>query len=189
MGRVLDPAGAAIAGVRVQIKSEETGVVFGGVSDATGAWSIPGIPSGRFILTAESAGFRKYTQIVANHIVGTTIREDITLQVGSSMESVTVTAEAPLLKTESGELSHAVNMGDMNSLPGFSIPQAPPRLPPQPPSANVGDLQRRVTGVLPIAVNVPRTGSSYRFVRELAVDEETKVTFRYRTARQVASVR
>ena len=50
-----------------------------------------------------------------------------------------------------------------------------------PPSTNVTDLQRRVVGVLPIAANVPRTGISYQFVRALAVDEETKVTFRYRT--------
>jgi len=46
-------------------------------------------------------------------------------------------------------------------------------------STNVTDLQRRVVGVLPISVSVPRTGSSYRFVRALAVDEETRVTFRY----------
>jgi hypothetical protein len=37
-----------------------------------------------------------------------------------------------------------------------------------------------VVGVLPIAVNVPRAGNSYRFVRPLVVDEETKVTFSYR---------
>jgi hypothetical protein len=50
-----------------------------------------------------------------------------------------------------------------------------------PPSTNVTNLQQRVVGVLPIAVNVPRTGSSYRFVRALAVDEETTLTFHYRT--------
>jgi hypothetical protein len=48
-------------------------------------------------------------------------------------------------------------------------------------SANVSDLQRRVVGVLPIAVTVPRTGASYRFVRPLVLDEETTVTFRYRS--------
>jgi hypothetical protein len=47
-------------------------------------------------------------------------------------------------------------------------------------SVNVTALQNRVVGVLPIAVNVPRAGNSYRFVRPLVVDEETKVTFSYR---------
>jgi hypothetical protein len=49
------------------------------------------------------------------------------------------------------------------------------------PSANVQNLQQRVAGVLPIAVEVPRTGASYKFVRPLVVDEETKVTFTYKT--------
>jgi len=48
------------------------------------------------------------------------------------------------------------------------------------PSANVQNLQQRVAGILPIAVEVPHTGTSYRFVRPLVVDEETKLTFTYK---------
>ena len=48
-------------------------------------------------------------------------------------------------------------------------------------SLNVKDFQRRVVGVLPIAANVPHTGNSYRFVRPLAVDEETTLSFRYKS--------
>jgi hypothetical protein len=48
-------------------------------------------------------------------------------------------------------------------------------------SSNVMNLQRRVAGVLPIRVDVPRAGNSYRFVRPLVIDEETKVTFSYKT--------
>jgi hypothetical protein len=47
-------------------------------------------------------------------------------------------------------------------------------------SPNVLNLQQRVAGVLPIHIDVPRTGKSYRFVRTLLLDEETKVTFRYK---------
>ena len=48
-------------------------------------------------------------------------------------------------------------------------------------SANVADLQKKVAGVLPIAVSVPHAGSSYRFVRPLVIDEETRLTFSYRS--------
>jgi hypothetical protein len=48
-------------------------------------------------------------------------------------------------------------------------------------SANVYNLQKRVSGVLPVRVDVPRAGNSYRFVRPLVLDEETKVTFNYKT--------
>jgi hypothetical protein len=49
------------------------------------------------------------------------------------------------------------------------------------PSQNVLDLQKRVAGVLPIAVDVPHAGTAFHFVRPLVVNEETKVTFTYKS--------
>ena len=49
------------------------------------------------------------------------------------------------------------------------------------PSNNVVVFQRKVAGVLPVAVDVPRAGNSYSFVRPLVIDEETKLTFAYKT--------
>jgi len=48
-------------------------------------------------------------------------------------------------------------------------------------SVNVYNWQKRVSGVLPVHVDVPRAGNSYRFVRPLVLDEETKVTFTHKT--------
>ena len=48
-------------------------------------------------------------------------------------------------------------------------------------SSNVVNLQRRVAGVLPVAIDVPRTGTSFQFARALVLDEETKVTFSYKS--------
>ena len=48
-------------------------------------------------------------------------------------------------------------------------------------SANVTNLQQRVSGVLPVRIDVPRAGNSYHFVRPLVLDEETKVSFTYKT--------
>jgi len=56
-----------------------------------------------------------------------------------------------------------------------------PAPPPATASANVFNLQQRVAGVLPVAVDVPRTGTSYRFLRPLVVNEETKLTFSYKS--------
>jgi len=59
--------------------------------------------------------------------------------------------------------------------------KASPAPPPPQASANVYNFQQRVAGVLPIAVDVPRAGTSYRFVRPLIVNEETKLSFTYKT--------
>jgi hypothetical protein len=48
-------------------------------------------------------------------------------------------------------------------------------------SSNVLNLQQRVSGVLPVRVDVPRAGNSFNFVRPLVLDEETKVTFTYKS--------
>ena len=52
---------------------------------------------------------------------------------------------------------------------------------PNTASSNVMKLQQRVAGVLPVPIDVPRAGTSFAFVRPLVLDEETKVTFTYKT--------
>lgn len=42
------------------------------------------------------------------------------------------------------------------------------------------DLQKRVAGILPVRVEVPRAGKSYRFVRPLVLNEETRINFQYK---------
>jgi hypothetical protein len=59
--------------------------------------------------------------------------------------------------------------------------QMVPTAPANTASANVMNLQRRVAGVLPVAIDVPHAGTSFSFVRPLVLDEETKVTFSYRS--------
>ena len=49
---------------------------------------------------------------------------------------------------------------------------------------NVQSLQRRAAGVLPVRIDVPRAGTSHRFLKPLVVDEETVVQFRYRETRR-----
>ena len=50
----------------------------------------------------------------------------------------------------------------------------------QAPSQNIVNMQRKVAGVLPVRVDVPRAGTAYRFVRPLVLNEETSVSFRYK---------
>jgi len=53
----------------------------------------------------------------------------------------------------------------------------------QMPSVNVQNLQRKAAGVLPVRIDVPRAGTSHRFVKPLVIDEDTVVSFRYRRRR------
>ena len=100
---------------------------------------------------------------------------DIALGVGSVNETVTVQGEAPALSTQSSSVARSKSLYDKSAEPA-----ARDEAQEFAPSANVFNLQRRVAGVVPVRVDIPRAGVSYRFVRPLVLDDETTVSFRYK---------
>lgn len=120
-GTVADPAGAVVAGAPIEVRNVETGVVNRAASSATGNYTLAQLPAGQYELAITVPGFKKFVRQSLTVGVAQTFRVDVVLEVGSNTESVTVTEAAPLLKTESGELSHAVSTDTMNSLPVLAI--------------------------------------------------------------------
>src|SRR5215472_6319882 len=112
-GTVSDPAGAVVAAAPIQAKNVQTGVLYEGATSTTGNYTIVQLPVGAYDVSVSVPGFKKYTRTGLEVEVAQSVRVDITLEVGSSSESVTVTEAAPLLKTESGELSHTVNLNQI----------------------------------------------------------------------------
>ncbi|HEY6344746.1 MAG TPA: carboxypeptidase-like regulatory domain-containing protein [Bryobacteraceae bacterium] len=123
-GTVTDPAGAVVAGAQIEIKNVATGAVYQAGTSATGNYTLAQLPAGQYELTVTVPGFKKFVQKSVTVDVANTYRVDAVLEVGSAAESVTVTEAAPLLKTESGELSHNVTTDTMNNLPVLAIGSA-----------------------------------------------------------------
>lgn len=120
-GAVSDPAGAVVANAAVEAKNTGTGVVFSAVSTNTGNYAISNLPVGVYELTVKVQGFKTYTHTNLAVAATQVLREDVPLQVGSSTESVTVTAEATLLKTETGDMTHNITMDNLSELPLLGI--------------------------------------------------------------------
>jgi len=120
-GTVSDPGGAVVAGAMVEIKNVENGAVYQAGSSATGNYTLAQLPAGQYELSATVPGFKKFVRKNIVVEVAQTYRVDIVLEVGANTESVTVTEAAPLLKAESGELSHTVDTNTMNNLPVLGI--------------------------------------------------------------------
>ena len=116
-GVISDPAGAVVANAAVEIKNAETGVVFDGLSTATGNYTIGQLPAGSYAVSVTVSGFKKYVRQGLTVQALQTLRVDIPLEVGSNAESVTVTEAAALLKTESGDVSQNVTSQRLNDLP------------------------------------------------------------------------
>jgi hypothetical protein len=174
-GYVVDSSGAAVANARVTITSDN-GAARTVQTDSQGWWIIPGMPSGNFKAKTEMPGFR--TSIFnLNYDASQPSMYSFPISVATASETVEVTTQAAQLQTEASTFHGRVG-ASLNQLtllaPGAAGPQ-------NTASANVLNLQRRVAGVLPVAIDVPRTGTSFSFVRPLVLDEETKVTFSYKS--------
>src|SRR5689334_17066194 len=107
-GTIADPAGAVVAGAKIEAKNVATDAVYEVASTATGNYTIPQLPAGEYTLTVTVPGFKTFVRQNITVQVAGTLRVDVVLEVGATSESVTVTEAASLLKTESGELSHNV---------------------------------------------------------------------------------
>jgi hypothetical protein len=120
-GTIADPAGAVVATAPIEARNTETGAVYPTQSTATGNYTLSQLPAGTYEITVSVPGFKKYVRTGLRVEVAATMRIDVALEVGSAAESVTVTEAAPLLKTESGEMSHNVSAQRLNELPVLSV--------------------------------------------------------------------
>jgi hypothetical protein len=171
VGQVTDAMGAALPGASVVAAGGRESV--SAVTDDSGRFVLSGVPSGPVTVTAQLQGF-----VTAKRSLLFDQRPrqvDFTLAVGALTETVTVTAEAPLVDTQSSQRQMAVRTDALDERT-----QPPKAQQANEPSLNVQSLQRRASGVLPVRMAVPRTGSSYRFYRTLVLNEGTTVAFKYK---------
>jgi hypothetical protein len=155
--------------VQVKITNLETGVMRMAKTDSSGHWTVFNIPAGQLKIEASANGFQS-AQVTAAYHAGSNARYDMRLSMGSATETVSVSAD-----TVSVEVGGAAGKKERDKKKQDAQVQ-------NTASDNVLNLQKRVAGVLPVRIDVPRAGNSYRFARALVLDEETRVTFSYKTS-------
>jgi hypothetical protein len=116
-GAVSDQANAVIPGAHVAATNTQTGVQYESVTTPTGNYTLAQLPAGSYDLSVEAAGFSKFIQQGIRIYVAQTARIDVVLNVGATRESVTVTSNATMLKTESAEQSTTIAKELLDELP------------------------------------------------------------------------
>jgi hypothetical protein len=108
-GTVVDATGAVIPNVTVTLTNPATSITRTAISNSSGIYLFANVGVGTFDLAASANGFRKYskTGIVVN--VDQTLKEDVTLSVGSEGQTVTVQADALQVQVETNELSNLIS--------------------------------------------------------------------------------
>ena len=117
VGSVTDETGAAMPGATVTIEQTETKLKRDLVTDATGAYHFTAVPTGTYTVTVSMTGFRNLSRPGVTVTLNSVARVDAKLAVGQLTETVSVSAETPLLQTDRAEVRSELNSRELTDLP------------------------------------------------------------------------
>lgn len=116
-GEVQDTQHAAIPGATLTLKNESTGVTQSSTSGATGQYGFLDLSAGVYTLTTVAQGFSTNVQ---QHIVlgtGSTVAVSVELRPGQVQQTVTVSANAAQIETQTSDIGTVISPEEMKDLP------------------------------------------------------------------------
>jgi len=117
VGTVSDPSGAPINGADVKATSVERGNAFTTKTNDTGLYNITRLPVGNYKLEISAPGFQRSVYPPFTLVLNQTARLDVQMKVGQVTETVEVTGAAPILQTETTEVSSIIDSTSADKLP------------------------------------------------------------------------
>jgi hypothetical protein len=117
LGRVADPTGAVLAGVKVTLVNEATNVSRDALTNGNGDYDFVEVPVGTYRLEFDLKGFKKNVRRSIALDINQVITLNLTMQLGAAQEIVDVTSEAPLVETTSTQLGAVVGDRAVSQLP------------------------------------------------------------------------
>lgn len=116
-GRVTDPQGSVIRGASISIVSNDTNVARTTATNGKGLWQIQLLLPGKYHFTISSPGFRTEQRLGITLQAADVKQFDVQLAVGSEAQTVTVTAETPLIDTTAATSGTVVTRRELDDLP------------------------------------------------------------------------
>ena len=117
-GMVADSSGGRIPGATVTLTNEGTGIAFNTVTGEAGTYTFDAVQVGRYTLTVELQGFKKFVSTGNQVNIGDPATINATLEPGGLAETVEVSAAAQVVQTStSGNLGTTFDMRTIESLP------------------------------------------------------------------------
>src|SRR5215470_10317075 len=117
LGVVHDRSQAVISGAQIVATNVETNFSKEATSASDGSYRILALPAGRYKVTATGTGFGQFTATDVDVKVNDQLHLDITLEVGSVKQEISVVANAVQVETESTQLGDVIDSKKMLSLP------------------------------------------------------------------------
>src|SRR5215471_10931386 len=116
-GTIRDSNGAAVPGATVTAKNDATGVLSTQTTTESGVYAFSSLPVGNYTITVEKQGFKTLLKTSNALEVGTPLKVDIVLEVGSVEEKVTVVGGAEQLNSTNATIGNVVEQKAIETLP------------------------------------------------------------------------
>jgi hypothetical protein len=116
-GTILDPSGAIVPGATVVAVNNATGVESRTTSTSGGAYTLPYLPAGTYTIRVSAPGFRTSTAENVILRVAQDLTVNISLEVGTVSQNVTVSDQPPLLETSKAEIGRYISVEEFKSWP------------------------------------------------------------------------
>jgi hypothetical protein len=134
-GTILDSGKAVLPGATVTVTNEDNGLERSTITDGEGKFILPNLQPGRYTVKAELAGFQTATRTGMIVNVGQELSLQLTLNVAGVQETLTVTAQSPIVETTSNRIGTNITSNEIDGLPSanrsqFSLMQTIPGLVP-----------------------------------------------------------
>ena len=119
-GKVVDQQKGVVPGAAVNVRNLDTGMFRDTVTSTDGTFFVAGVVPGRYEVTVVLQGFKKYSRQDVQLEIGKTATVEVQLELGSMEESVTVSAELPIVDTTSKEVGGNITSRELTDLPSIN---------------------------------------------------------------------
>lgn len=116
-GTVRDVDGAGMPGVTITALNQDTGITQSNISDVAGRFRLPGLPIGMYMVTFELQGFATLLRPDIRLSLDDEIVLYVDMRLSNIQETITVTAETPLIESTKAEFTTTVSGEQINNLP------------------------------------------------------------------------
>ncbi|MGA8185337.1 MAG: carboxypeptidase regulatory-like domain-containing protein, partial [Terriglobia bacterium] len=116
-GVVSDPTGAVIPGAKVTLTDTTKGYTFTASSDAVGRYILRNLPPSDYQISVEATGFKTSTRTGIVVVVGQNATVNVSMELGTTTQTVEVSGAPPLLATQDATTGQNVNRTYINDLP------------------------------------------------------------------------
>lgn len=116
-GTITDPNGAVISGATITVKHTTTGAEFRATSASNGAFTVPSLGTGTYLLSVVASGFKTAQVQNVKIDAGVPANVNVTLEIGAASESVVIQAGGEMVQSQSANISTTLSVNQIINLP------------------------------------------------------------------------